>query len=90
MAASVSAKRKAPTGGGKLSCIRIEIEGNGFKVCKEFTPKMGKFGPIYDGGKPSDCMVFTEPGACLTYIEQCLPKSEHMAHEKAEGKHEKY
>lgn len=84
--ASVSANRKASTGGGKLCGIRIEIEGNGYRVTKEFTPKMGKCGPIWEGSKPSDSMVFTEPGECVTYLEKCLGTKEHMAHEKSEKK----
>ena len=88
MASSVSARRKATTGGGQLASVLIEFKGNGFEVTKGFTPKTGKGGfPIYENPKPKDSVVFTEPGAMLTYIESCVGKREHAAHEKAEGKH---
>ena len=63
----------------------VRRTANGFRISKEFVPKSGKNGTLWEPPKPNDAAVFTEPGAALTYLEECLGEKEHAAHEKAEG-----
>jgi hypothetical protein len=72
---------------GSIRCIRIEFKGNGFEVNVDRVPKPSKRGMYgYEPDKPSDSMVFTAPGECLSYIEKCIGAKEHAAHEAAEMK----
>jgi hypothetical protein len=85
------AKIKRPVVDGKtVNCINIRFAENGMIVTMDFEqPKSTRNGMIGRYIPSSEPMVFTQPGDTLSYLEKCLPKSEHDAHEKgeAEGKY---
>jgi len=71
----------------KLMSILIEVKANGFEITKQYEPETGKDGFLrYEGQRVKDSMVFDSPGDALSYLEECMGKKEHAAHEKAEMK----
>ena len=84
---SISGNRpKAPTrrakGSGDWDSICITKAANGFEVrkCLDWKP-----GARVQPTQPKPYLA-TEPGEALAYLESCLGKAEHAAHEAGEAK----
>lgn len=80
--AQVKATKPMMENGRKLTSLHINVESNGFTVCKEFEPKEGKNGPIWEPSRNKDRMVFTSAKECAEYIEDCLGAGAEKGEEK--------
>ncbi len=81
--ASVSGNaKKAAAASGDWECLSIRKAGNGFIITKEMPYKPTKDGPGYQPSPPP--YLATIPGDVVAYVEHCVGKSEHAAHEKSE------